>query len=93
MSARLPAYALDAVAQKWRTLAERRRDHLVELYDSGRWKHYYTEGELLYRMREAIQQAERWAEIAPSLAPPSTEVETADSIAAAAAAEPVRTAA
>jgi hypothetical protein len=34
-------------------------------YDSGRWKHYYTEGELLYRMREAIQQVERWAEIAP----------------------------
>jgi uncharacterized repeat protein (TIGR03809 family) len=65
MSARPPAHALDAVAQKWRALAERRREHLVELYDSGRWKHYYTEGELLYRMREAIQQAERWAEIAP----------------------------
>ena len=65
MSARPPAHALDAVAQKWRTLAERRRDHLVELYDSGRWQHYYTEGELLYRMREAIQQTERWAEIAP----------------------------
>jgi uncharacterized repeat protein (TIGR03809 family) len=65
MSARPPAHALAAVAQKWRTLAERRRDHLVEIYDSGRWKHYYTEGELLYRMREAIQQVERWAEIAP----------------------------
>jgi uncharacterized repeat protein (TIGR03809 family) len=46
-------------------LAERRRDHLVELYDSGRWKHYYSEGELLYHMREAIQQTERWAQIAP----------------------------
>ena len=65
MSARPSAHALDAVAQKWRTLAERRRAHLVELYDSGRWKHYYTEGELLYRMREAIRHAERWAEIAP----------------------------
>jgi uncharacterized repeat protein (TIGR03809 family) len=65
MSARPPAHALDAVAQKWRTLAERRRAHFVELYDSGRWKHYYTEGEWLYRMREAIRQTERWAEIAP----------------------------
>jgi uncharacterized repeat protein (TIGR03809 family) len=65
MSARPPAHALDAVAQKWRTLAERRRAHFVELYDSGRWKRYYTEAELLYRMREAIRQSERWAEIAP----------------------------
>jgi uncharacterized repeat protein (TIGR03809 family) len=65
MSARLPAQALDAVAQKWRTLAERRRAHFVELYDSGRWKHYYTEAQFLYRMREAIQQSERWAAIAP----------------------------
>jgi uncharacterized repeat protein (TIGR03809 family) len=65
MSPRPPAHALDAVAQKWRTLAERRRAHLVELYDSGRWKHYYTEGQLRYRMREAVAQSERWAKIAP----------------------------
>jgi hypothetical protein len=45
------------------------------------------------RLREAIRVSERWAEIAPSLARPSTEVETAASTAAAAAVEPVRTAA
>jgi len=65
MSARPPVHALDAVAQKWRTLAERRRAHFVELYDAGRWKHYYTEAQFLYRMREAIAQSERWARIAP----------------------------
>jgi hypothetical protein len=37
MSAWPYTYALDGVAQKWRALAERRRAHLVELYDSGRW--------------------------------------------------------
>jgi hypothetical protein len=63
MSARRSAHALDAVAQKWRALAERRR----ELYDSGRWKHYYGEEQFLYRMREAIRLTQRWAEIAPSL--------------------------
>ena len=67
MSARMPAHALDAVAQKWRDLAERRRAHFLELYDSGRWKHYYSEEHFLYRMREAIRVAQRWAEIAPPM--------------------------
>ena len=64
MSARLPAHALDEVAQKWRALAERRRAHFVELYESGRWRHYYSEEEFLYRMREAVRLSERWAQIA-----------------------------
>jgi uncharacterized repeat protein (TIGR03809 family) len=63
----MPAHALDAVAQKWRALAERRRAHFLELYDSGRWKHYYSEEQFLYRMREAIRLTQRWAEIAPSM--------------------------
>jgi uncharacterized repeat protein (TIGR03809 family) len=65
MSARLPAHALDEVAQKWRALAERRCAHFLELRHSGRWKHYYSEEQFLYRMREAIRLSERWAEIAP----------------------------
>src|SRR5262245_61591588 len=71
MSAQMPAHALDAVAQKWRDIAERRRAHFLELYASGRWKHYYSEEQFLYRMREAIRLSERWAEIAP---PPPDEV-------------------
>jgi uncharacterized repeat protein (TIGR03809 family) len=72
MSARLPAHAFQAVAQKWRALAERRRAHFLELYDSGRWKYYYNETEFLYRLREAIRLSDRWAEIAP---PPADEME------------------
>ena len=45
---------LENVALKWRALAERRRDHHLELYKSGRWKHYYTEQEFLAEMRNAI---------------------------------------
>jgi uncharacterized repeat protein (TIGR03809 family) len=52
-------------ALKWRDLAERRRAHFVDLYESGRWKHYYTDQEFLVGMREAIAAARRWAEIAP----------------------------
>jgi uncharacterized repeat protein (TIGR03809 family) len=64
MSARLPAHALDEVAQKWRALAERRLAHFVELCESGRWRRYYSEEQFLYRMREAIRLSERWAQIA-----------------------------
>jgi uncharacterized repeat protein (TIGR03809 family) len=48
------------LTRKWRELAEKRRAHLIELYDSGRWKHYYTEDQLVVRMREAINMVDRW---------------------------------
>jgi uncharacterized repeat protein (TIGR03809 family) len=54
---------LDEVAQKWRDIAERRREHFIRLYDSGRWKLYYTEEEFLARMREAIALVNRWTAI------------------------------
>jgi len=76
MSARPSVHALDPVAQKWRALAERRRAHLVELYDSGRWKGYFTEAQFIHRMRQAVQQSERWAKIAPR---PSDKVSTEQS--------------
>ena len=53
------------VAHKWRALAERRRAHYIELYHSGRWKHYYGEEQFMRRLREAIRTSDRWAEIAP----------------------------
>ena len=65
MSARLNRNALDEVALKWRALAERRRAHFVELFDSGRWKYYFDEKQFFDCMYETIRQCERWAEIAP----------------------------
>ena len=56
---------LEAAALKWRALAERRRDHHIELYRSGRWRHYYTDQQFLIEMRAAIALAQRWATIAP----------------------------
>jgi uncharacterized repeat protein (TIGR03809 family) len=53
------------IALKWRELAERRRAHFTELYKSGRWKRYYSEADLVLRMREVIAISERWATIAP----------------------------
>jgi uncharacterized repeat protein (TIGR03809 family) len=64
MSARVKAEPYGEVAQKWRDLAERRRAHFVDLYRSGRWKHYYTEEQFLERMREVIRAADAWAQLA-----------------------------
>jgi hypothetical protein len=52
------------VAQKWRDFAEKRRAYFTDLYRSGRWTHYYTDDELLLRMREVVGAAERWGAIA-----------------------------
>lgn len=63
MSARQPG-PYDSVARKWHALAERRRAHVVELRDTGRWRHYYTWEELLDVLREAANSRDEWARIA-----------------------------
>ena len=55
----------ERIALKWLNIAERRRDHHLDLYKSGRWKHYYTDEEFLIEMRQAVAIADRWAVIAP----------------------------
>jgi uncharacterized repeat protein (TIGR03809 family) len=57
---------MERVALKWRDLAERRRAHFIDLYRSGRWKHYYTDVEFMAEMRAADALARRWAKIAPT---------------------------
>jgi hypothetical protein len=66
MSARQDARPYDISARKWRDLAERRRQHLVDLCESGRWQRYYTEQQFLLELDSAIRSAEEWARIAPA---------------------------
>ena len=56
----------DSIARKWCDLAQRRLDYYVELYRSGRWRHYYTEQALALRMLDVIKAARLWAELAPA---------------------------
>lgn len=60
----LPQTFCPEIARKWHALAERRRSNLVDLYDTGRWRLYYTEDELVVRMRQAIGLSEGWARVA-----------------------------
>ena len=52
-------------ALKWRELIDRRCAHFIDLHRSGRWKHYYNEAQFLALMREAVDLAEAWSELAP----------------------------
>jgi uncharacterized repeat protein (TIGR03809 family) len=63
MPARYPCL-LDGVARNWVALAERCTAHIVELYDTGRWRHYYTQAELVAALQEAIRVRDQWARIA-----------------------------
>jgi uncharacterized repeat protein (TIGR03809 family) len=71
-----PAYRhFNQIAAKWRDLAEKRRQYLVELYSSGRWKHYYkNEAQLILRVKAAMMQAEAWAVLIPR-EEPATDVQ------------------
>jgi uncharacterized repeat protein (TIGR03809 family) len=55
------------ITLRGRELAERRRAHLIELYDSGRWALYYTEEQLVARMRDATNLVETWKQLARNL--------------------------
>ena len=69
MPAQIPRRMSAQITQKWRDLAERRRAYFIELYETGRWKHYYTEEMLVTRTREAVRLAETWERLS---APPGS---------------------
>lgn len=48
---------------RWCALAERRLQHLTELFESGRWRRYYSERSLLENIREAKTAVETWREL------------------------------
>ena len=54
----------DDVARKWLALAERRRAHVIDLRESGRWRHYYTPEEFHDVLREAMSSRDAWARLA-----------------------------
>jgi uncharacterized repeat protein (TIGR03809 family) len=54
----------DSIARRWLALVERRQEHFIELCDTGRWRHYYTQAEFLDEMRKVLHVRDRWATIA-----------------------------
>src|SRR6266700_6301688 len=45
---------------RWCNLAERRLEHLTELFESGRWRRYHSELAFLENIQEARAAVETW---------------------------------
>jgi len=48
------------VAARWCDLAERRLEHLTELFETGRWRRYHSEVAFLENIQEAKSAVETW---------------------------------
>ncbi len=48
------------VIARWCTLAEQRLEYLTEMFESGRWRRFYTEAAFLENIKEAKFAVETW---------------------------------
>jgi hypothetical protein len=51
------------IIERWCVLAEQRLDHLTELFESGRWRRYYSEMSFLENIQEAKKAVEAWRQL------------------------------
>jgi uncharacterized repeat protein (TIGR03809 family) len=54
----------DSIARRWLALIERRHANFIDLYETGRWRHYYSETEFLDEIRKVLGLRDQWAAIA-----------------------------
>jgi uncharacterized repeat protein (TIGR03809 family) len=59
----------DTVA-RWCNLAERRLEHLTELFETGRWRRYHSERAFLENIQEAKAAVETWRDLVAREAAP-----------------------
>lgn len=71
---------LGKTAEKWRLLAEKRRDDLAQLFRSGRWQRYYDLDEFVVLAREVAELCDRWAQIVEDYRPFTSEPPEAPAI-------------
>ena len=64
MSEAIPRRMSAELIGKLRRLAEQRRDHFLDLQETGRWRHYYSESEFAASKRDAIQLVDTWVRMA-----------------------------
>jgi uncharacterized repeat protein (TIGR03809 family) len=56
------------VLERWRVLAERRLEHMTQLYETGRWRRYFNEEQFVGVIRETRAAVDAWRRIAPDQA-------------------------
>src|ERR1700759_887978 len=60
MTHRLDVAYSRALSARWCALAEKRLEHLTELFESGRWRRYYSEHAFLENIQEAKFAVKNW---------------------------------
>jgi uncharacterized repeat protein (TIGR03809 family) len=60
MTDRLDVAGSRDVVARWCDLAERRLEHLTELFETGRWRRYHSEVAFLENIQEAKSAVETW---------------------------------
>src|ERR1700751_2302601 len=60
MTHRLDVAGGHELVARWCALAEQRLQHLTEMFESGRWRRYYTEVAFLENIKEAKLAVETW---------------------------------
>ena len=53
----------EEMARRWHALAERRRDHFADLYNSGRWRKYYRQHDFMAQMRATAHMVDAWDKV------------------------------
>jgi uncharacterized repeat protein (TIGR03809 family) len=51
------------IVARWCALAERRLEHLTELFETGRWRRYHSERAFLENIQEAKSAVEIWRDL------------------------------
>jgi uncharacterized repeat protein (TIGR03809 family) len=70
------------VIARWCTLAEQRLNYLTEMFESGRWRRFYTEGAFLENIKEAKFAVETWRGLSNPRQPTPVTPELARGVAA-----------
>lgn len=65
MTAPSDALRYQRALERWRVLAEDRLEHMTQLYESGRWRRYFSEERFLGIIRETKAAVELWQRLAP----------------------------
>jgi uncharacterized repeat protein (TIGR03809 family) len=70
------------VIARWCALAEQRLNYLTEMFESGRWRRYYTEAAFLENIKEAKFAVETWRGLSvPHLAQSAIAIESTPELA------------
>ena len=70
------------VIARWCTLAEQRLNYLTEMFESGRWRRYYSEAAFLENIKEAKFAVEMWRGLSNPRQPTPVTPELAQGVAA-----------